>query len=87
MLGAARCIDREALAKMIEAVRTGRIAAARQHQRVDQPIAVSQAGLIAVVRVRPAPLMPRITNAEREAHLAFVGTLGDKAIWNEYFAA
>ena len=54
---------------------------------VEEPIAVSQAGLIAVVRVRPAPLMPRITNAEREAHLAFVGTLGDKAIWNEYFAA
>ena len=54
---------------------------------VDEPIAVTQAGVIAVVRLRPAPLMPRISDAEREAHLAFVATLGDKAIWNEYLAA
>ena len=39
------------------------------------------------MRVRPAPLLPRISDAEREAHLAFVATLGDKAIWNEYLAA
>ena len=54
---------------------------------VEEPIAVSQAGAIVVVRVRPAPLVPRISDAEREAHLAFVATLGDKAIWNEYLAA
>src|SRR5262252_3793024 len=34
------------------------------------------------VRVRPAPLPPRVTNAERAAHGAFVATLGEKAIWN-----
>jgi DNA polymerase-3 subunit epsilon len=38
------------------------------------------------VRVRPAPLPPRVTNAERAAHGAFVATLGEKAIWNEYMA-
>ena len=54
---------------------------------VDEPIAVTAAGVIAVVRLRPAPLLPRISDAEREAHLAFVATLGDKAIWNEYLAA
>jgi DNA polymerase III subunit epsilon len=54
---------------------------------VDEPIAMSQAGVITVVRVRPAPLAPRISDAEREAHLAFVATLGEKAIWNEYLAA
>ena len=54
---------------------------------VEEPIAVTQAGVIAVVRVRPAPLLPRISDAEREAHLAFVGTLGDKAVWNEYLGA
>ena len=53
---------------------------------VEEPVAVSQAGVIAVVRVRPAPLMPRISDAEREAHLAFVGTLGEKAIWSDYLA-
>jgi DNA polymerase-3 subunit epsilon len=54
---------------------------------VDEPIAVTQAGVIAVVRVRPTPLVPRLSDAERQAHLAFVATLGDKAIWNEYLAS
>jgi DNA polymerase-3 subunit epsilon len=53
---------------------------------VEEPITVSQAGVIAVVRVRPAPLTPRISEAEREAHLAFVGTLGERAIWNDYLS-
>jgi DNA polymerase-3 subunit epsilon len=39
------------------------------------------------VRVRPAPLAPRVTDAERDAHLAFVATLGDKAIWKDYLSA
>ncbi|TPQ42170.1 DNA polymerase III subunit epsilon [Bradyrhizobium guangdongense] len=38
-------------------------------------------------RQRLAPLSPRITDAEREAHRAFIATMGDKAIWNEYLAA
>src|ERR1051326_4997608 len=38
-------------------------------------------------RQRPTPLAPRITEADREAHRAFVATLGDKPIWNEYLAA
>jgi DNA polymerase-3 subunit epsilon len=54
---------------------------------VEEPIVMTQAGVIAVVRVRLTPLMPRISDAEREAHLAFVATLGDKAIWNDYRAA
>src|ERR1041385_2282659 len=51
---------------------------------VDEPITVTQTGVIAVVRVRPAPLLPRLLDAERAGHLAFVATLGEKAIWNEY---
>lgn len=35
-------------------------------------------------RVRPAPLAPRITAADREAHRAFVATLGPDAVWNDY---
>jgi DNA polymerase III subunit epsilon len=35
-------------------------------------------------RQRPAPLALRITDADREAHRAFVATLGDKPIWTEY---
>jgi DNA polymerase-3 subunit epsilon len=43
--------------------------------------------VITVVKVRPTPLPPRVTDEERAAHLAFVGTLGDKAIWKDYLAA
>jgi len=54
---------------------------------VDEPIAISAQGVVTIVRVRPTPLLPRINAAEREAHRAFVATLGEKAIWNDYLAA
>jgi len=38
-------------------------------------------------RQRPLALVPRVTDADREAHRAFIATLGDKPIWNEYLAA
>jgi DNA polymerase-3 subunit epsilon len=48
--------------------------------------AVAASSTIAV-RVRPTPLLPRVTEAERAAHGAFIATLGDKAIWKDYYAA
>ena len=53
---------------------------------LDEPAGVAVVG-IAVVRVRPVPLGSRVSDTERDAHRAFVATLGDKAIWNEYLAA
>jgi DNA polymerase-3 subunit epsilon len=44
----------------------------------------AQAQLDAPRRLRPTPLVPRVTDADREAHRAFIATLGDKAIWNSY---
>ena len=38
-------------------------------------------------RQREVPLTPRITDADREAHRAFVATLGDKPIWNDFLGA
>src|SRR5215472_16059417 len=38
-------------------------------------------------RLRPVPLAPRVTDADREAHRAFIATLGDRPIWNEYLGA
>ena len=38
-------------------------------------------------RQREVPLAPRVTEADRLAHRAFVATLGDKPIWNEYLGA
>ncbi|WP_315740419.1 MULTISPECIES: DNA polymerase III subunit epsilon [unclassified Bradyrhizobium] len=37
-------------------------------------------------RQREQPLLPRVTDAEREAHRAFIATLGDKPIWMEFLA-
>ncbi|BAM86233.1 DNA polymerase III subunit epsilon [Bradyrhizobium oligotrophicum S58] len=37
-------------------------------------------------RQRDIPLAPRVTDAEREAHRAFIATLGDKPIWTEFLA-
>jgi DNA polymerase-3 subunit epsilon len=38
-------------------------------------------------KVRPVPLCPRITDAERAAHGALIAELGAKAIWNDYVSA
>jgi DNA polymerase-3 subunit epsilon len=38
-------------------------------------------------RQRLVPLAPRVTDADREAHRAFVATLGDKPIWNDFLPA
>jgi len=38
-------------------------------------------------RQRSAALAPRVTEADRAAHREFVGTLGDKPIWNDFFNA
>ena len=41
-------------------------------------------GTLVVVRQRPAPLPPRLSEAERAAHAALVAGLGDKAVWNTF---
>jgi DNA polymerase-3 subunit epsilon len=51
-----------------------------------QEIRVNAAG-DAPRRQRLVPLAPRVSDAEREAHKAFIATLGDKAIWNEFLPA
>jgi DNA polymerase III subunit epsilon len=60
---------------------------ARQAQLglVDTDIGVGYgaAGAV-VVRVRPLPLASRLTAAEHAAHVTFIATLGDGAIWRDY---
>ncbi|HEX3858116.1 MAG TPA: DNA polymerase III subunit epsilon [Pseudolabrys sp.] len=41
-------------------------------------------GGVAVARERPTPLTPRLSDAEREAHRAFIATLGAAALWQDY---
>ena len=38
-------------------------------------------------RQRAEPLTPRVTDADRAAHRAFVATLGDKPVWNDFLPA
>jgi DNA polymerase-3 subunit epsilon len=38
----------------------------------------------AALQPRPEPLKPRVTEMERDAHRAFVASLGENAIWQEY---
>jgi len=60
---------------------------ARQAQLVLVEASVGTAGLQAgamVIRVRPQPLLPRLTADELDAHLAFLATLGESAIWRDY---
>ena len=37
-------------------------------------------------RQRETPLQPRVSEADREAHRAFIATLGDNALWKEYLS-
>jgi DNA polymerase-3 subunit epsilon len=38
-------------------------------------------------RQREVPLAPRVTEADRAAHRAFIATLGDKPLWQEFLGA
>jgi DNA polymerase-3 subunit epsilon len=42
---------------------------------------------VSAIRVRPVPMLPRISAEEREAHAAFVASLGASAIWRDYVGA
>jgi DNA polymerase III subunit epsilon len=46
-----------------------------------EPIKEAQLRIHALVRARPNPLPPRVTADDRNAHRAFVATLGGDAIW------
>jgi DNA polymerase III subunit epsilon len=60
---------------------------ARQSQLILAETQTSRAATLGDMprRQRPEPLMPRTTEADRLAHRAFVATLGDKPIWNDFF--
>ncbi|MDO5621639.1 MAG: DNA polymerase III subunit epsilon [Paracoccus sp. (in: a-proteobacteria)] len=43
-----------------------------------------QTGPMTPRQPRPAPLPPRLTEAEAEAHAGFIAKIGEAAIWNRY---
>jgi DNA polymerase III subunit epsilon len=62
------------------------LASERQAALQLDPIAAAPLKIHALVRSRPAPLPPRGTADDRDAHRAFVRTLGSGAVWLDYFA-
>ncbi len=42
---------------------------------------------VGAIPIRPVALLPRISAEEREAHVAFVASLGANAIWRDYTGA
>src|SRR4051812_11509267 len=62
---------------------------ARQSQLIlaDSPVARAAVGGEMPRRQRPEPLAPRVTEDDLIAHRAFVATLGEKPIWNEFIGA
>jgi DNA polymerase-3 subunit epsilon len=47
---------------------------------------VRVAGEAIVLRERPAPLPPRVSEEERAAHRRFIASLGENAIWRDYIS-
>ncbi len=75
-------LDAEILAEVYLELLGGRQASLGLAEAVaTQVVAV---GGTAVARTRPAPLTPRLTEAELAAHREFVATLGEAPLWNGY---
>jgi len=75
-------LDAEILAEVYLELLGGRQASLGLAETVS-PTAIMVGGGGAV-RTRPAPLKPRLTEAELAAHRDFVATLGEAPVWNSY---
>ena len=75
-------LDAEILAEVYLELVGGRQAQLGLTETVE--IRVNNADGTVAIRTRPAPLAPRVSDAEREAHAAFIATLGENAIWLSY---
>jgi DNA polymerase III subunit epsilon len=75
-------LDAEILAEVYLELIGGRQATLRLADAIELPANLVDGDII--VRTRPEPLAPRVSDAEREAHRAFIATLGESAIWLGY---
>jgi DNA polymerase III subunit epsilon len=49
-------------------------------------VAAGASAIVVAVRARPQPLPSRLSESDRAAHLAFVASLGEGAIWRDYLS-
>ena len=75
-------LDAEILAEVYLELIGGRQAQLGLAEKVEGP-AVTPGG-VTILRTRPAPLAPRLSEADRAAHRDFVATLGEDAVWKKY---
>jgi len=75
-------LDAEILAEVYLELVGGRQAQLGLVDTIQIPASTGSGAII--VRARPEPLQARISEAEREAHRAFIATLGENAIWLQY---
>jgi DNA polymerase III subunit epsilon len=73
-------LDAELLAAVYIELTTTRQAALQL-----EPLAAGTSNIQTIVRARPKPLPARVTTEDRNAHRAFVATLGNDAVWLDYF--
>jgi DNA polymerase III subunit epsilon len=76
-------LDAEILAEVYLELIGGRQAQLGLAEAIELPASQTVEGAI-ILPTRPEPLKPRISEAEREAHRAFIATLGENAIWLSY---
>jgi DNA polymerase-3 subunit epsilon len=75
-------LDAEILAEVYAELAGGRQAALGLAVIAEPEARQSRKGQAAAQR--PVPLAACLSDAERQAHAAFIETIGDKAIWNQY---
>ena len=75
-------LDAEILAEVYLELIGGRQAQLGLAERGLDPASRRNGG--AAIRIRQVPLAVRVSDAERQAHRAFVASLGDNALWREY---
>lgn len=75
-------LDAELLAEVYVEL-TGKRQARLELATSGATVAADRAGPV-TTRPRPAPLAPRLSEAEIADHRAFVGSLGSEALWNDY---
>jgi DNA polymerase-3 subunit epsilon len=74
-------LDSELLAEVYIELVGGRQAALVLDAAVETVVVATAETAELASRQRPAPLPPRLTEAERDAHARLVASLGEKAIW------
>lgn len=74
-------IDSELLAEVYLQLNGGRA----RSLGLDAKTLEVESNLVPIAKQRPTPLEPLLTQGEREAHEAFIASMGDEMLWQKYW--